>query len=88
MAAGLFQILGQDLAEHPFAATTKANQRKPTNKSALWINVDFEHPTTFETLALKAETKKDIMDDLIVFIESEDYGKSTFDGCNSQFVAL
>ncbi|XP_074330681.1 AAA-ATPase At3g28580-like [Apium graveolens] len=52
----------------------KNRQRKLyTNKSSYWIEADFEHPATFETLALKPETKKDIVDDLITFSEAKDY---------------
>lgn len=61
------------------AISLKNRQRKLyTNKRqmsypARWISVVFEHPATFDTLALNPETKKDIMDDLITFSKAKDY---------------
>ncbi|XP_043704134.1 AAA-ATPase ASD, mitochondrial-like [Telopea speciosissima] len=44
------------------------------NKS-VWSHVVFEHPSTFQTLAMDPEKKKDIMEDLINFSKSKDYYK-------------
>ncbi|XP_058188151.1 AAA-ATPase ASD, mitochondrial-like isoform X2 [Rhododendron vialii] len=41
----------------------------------MWSSVVFEHPATFDTLALEAKKKKEIMNDLITFTKSKDYYK-------------
>ncbi|MQM21717.1 hypothetical protein Taro_054761 [Colocasia esculenta] len=38
-----------------------------------WSHVPFEHPATFETLAMDSERKREIMDDLRMFRKSKDY---------------
>uniref|UniRef100_A0A0D9WWG5 AAA+ ATPase domain-containing protein n=1 Tax=Leersia perrieri TaxID=77586 RepID=A0A0D9WWG5_9ORYZ len=38
-----------------------------------WSYVDFDHPTTFETLGMEPEKKKAIMDDLDTFQKSKDF---------------
>ncbi|KAK1402418.1 AAA-ATPase ASD, mitochondrial-like [Heracleum sosnowskyi] len=54
------------------------NNKKETwsrygGRSTMWSHVVFEHPASFETLALEAKTKKDIMNDLITFSKAKDY---------------
>ncbi|TVU48853.1 hypothetical protein EJB05_00134, partial [Eragrostis curvula] len=49
-----------------------------TNKSSsdrgnIWNHVPFEHPSTFNTLAMDPHKKEDIKDDLLEFMESKDY---------------
>lgn len=44
-----------------------------TNSGSYWSHVVFEHPATFQTLAMGAEKKKEIMDDLLTFSKAEDY---------------
>ncbi|KAM6549947.1 hypothetical protein CsatB_021623 [Cannabis sativa] len=44
-----------------------------SGKSSKWISVDFEHPASFETLALDPKLKKDIMKDLLKFKNGKDY---------------
>ncbi|XP_047965342.1 AAA-ATPase ASD, mitochondrial-like [Salvia hispanica] len=45
-------------------------------RRSLWSEVVFDHPATFETLAMDPEKKKGIIDDLTNFSESKDYYKS------------
>ncbi|RAL47630.1 hypothetical protein DM860_011368 [Cuscuta australis] len=40
---------------------------------ALWSHVVFDHPASFEKLAMDAGKKKEILDDLIAFKEGRDY---------------
>ncbi|OWM73990.1 AAA-ATPase ASD, mitochondrial-like [Punica granatum] len=42
------------------------------NKSK-WCHVAFEHPATFETLAMDPKKKQDIMNDLVTFTKAKDY---------------
>ncbi|KAL1553146.1 AAA-ATPase ASD, mitochondrial-like [Salvia divinorum] len=42
----------------------------------LWSEVVFDHPATFQTLAMDVQRKQEIIDDLINFSESKDYYKS------------
>ncbi|XP_042496496.1 AAA-ATPase ASD, mitochondrial-like isoform X2 [Macadamia integrifolia] len=44
-------------------------------KRSVWSHVVFEHPATFQTLAMEPQKKKEIMDDLINFSKSKDYYK-------------
>ncbi|WOH00258.1 hypothetical protein DCAR_0519616 [Daucus carota subsp. sativus] len=39
----------------------------------MWSHVVFEHPASFETLALEVKVKMDIMNDLITFSKGKDY---------------
>ncbi|KAK9077839.1 hypothetical protein SSX86_006177 [Deinandra increscens subsp. villosa] len=40
-----------------------------------WSHVVFEHPSTFDTLAMDPKKKKDILNDLMTFRKSKDYYK-------------
>nr|XP_043633428.1 AAA-ATPase At3g28580-like [Erigeron canadensis] len=55
----------------------KTRQRKlyTNNKKCYWTYILFEHPSTFDTLAMDPKKKKDILDDLIKFSKSKDYYK-------------
>ncbi|XP_022003862.1 AAA-ATPase ASD, mitochondrial [Helianthus annuus] len=44
-------------------------------KKTIWSHIVFEHPSTFDTLAMDPKKKKDILDDLITFSKSKDYYK-------------
>ncbi|XP_044480227.1 AAA-ATPase ASD, mitochondrial-like, partial [Mangifera indica] len=44
-----------------------------TNKGSWWSHVTFEHPATFQTLAMEPETKQEIIEDLITFSKAEDF---------------
>ncbi|KAG5527397.1 hypothetical protein RHGRI_028322 [Rhododendron griersonianum] len=45
------------------------------NQRTMWSSVVFEHPATFDTLAMEEKKKKEIMNDLITFTKSKDYYK-------------
>lgn len=63
--------------------TVKERQRKlyTNNKSenwygwkrSMWSHVVFKHPSKFDTLAMDPKRKKEIIDDLTTFSDSEDY---------------
>nr|XP_043630675.1 AAA-ATPase At3g28580-like isoform X2 [Erigeron canadensis] len=55
----------------------KTRQRKlyTNNKKCYWSYILFEHPSTFDTLAMDPKKKKDILDDLIKFSNSKEYYK-------------
>ncbi|XP_022739867.1 AAA-ATPase ASD, mitochondrial-like [Durio zibethinus] len=65
------------------AIATKNRQRKlysnnPSGnwygyKGSKWSNVVFEHPSTFDTLAMDAKMKEEIKNDLIKFSKGKDY---------------
>ncbi|XVE83861.1 hypothetical protein DITRI_Ditri16bG0122000 [Diplodiscus trichospermus] len=65
------------------AIATKNRQRKlysnnPSNnwygyKRSKWSNVVFEHPATFDTLAMDANMKEEIKNDLMKFSKGKDY---------------
>ncbi|KAJ7970937.1 AAA-ATPase [Quillaja saponaria] len=56
------------------AIKVKNRQRKLyTNNGSYWSHVVFEHPATFQTLAMEAEKKKEIIDDLITFSKAEEF---------------
>lgn len=56
------------------AIKVRNRQRKLyTNNGAYWSHVVFEHPASFQTLAMEPERKKEIIDDLIAFSKAEDF---------------
>ncbi|CAI0453679.1 unnamed protein product [Linum tenue] len=56
------------------AIKVRNRQRKLyTNNGPFWKHVVFEHPANFETLALEAKQKKEILEDLITFSQAEEY---------------
>nr|GEY09815.1 AAA-ATPase ASD, mitochondrial-like [Tanacetum cinerariifolium] len=67
------------------AIAVKTRQRKlyTNNKSeswygyrrTMWSHIIFEHPSTFDTLAMDPNKKKEILNDLITFTKSKDYYK-------------
>jgi ATP-dependent 26S proteasome regulatory subunit len=44
-------------------------------RSSVWSHVAFEHPATFDTIAMDPEKKREIIDDLITFREGKEYYK-------------
>ncbi|PWA67988.1 AAA+ ATPase domain-containing protein [Artemisia annua] len=44
-------------------------------KKKIWSHIIFEHPSTFDTLAMDPKKKKEILNDLITFSKSKDYYK-------------
>ncbi|KAM0005808.1 putative AAA+ ATPase domain, ATPase, AAA-type, core, AAA-type ATPase domain-containing protein [Helianthus debilis subsp. tardiflorus] len=44
-------------------------------KKTVWSHIIFEHPSTFDTLAMDPKKKKEILNDLITFSKSKDYYK-------------
>lgn len=56
------------------AIKVRNRQRKLyTNNGSSWSHVAFEHPATFQTLAMELEKKQEIMDDLVAFSKAEDF---------------
>ncbi|KAI5566792.1 hypothetical protein BDE02_13G044200 [Populus trichocarpa] len=56
------------------AIKVKNRQRKLyTNSGSYWRHVVFEHPASFESIAMEADKKKEIMDDLITFSQAEEF---------------
>ncbi|EXB24923.1 putative mitochondrial chaperone bcs1 [Morus notabilis] len=44
-------------------------------KSGPWSSVDFDHPSTFETMAMEEEVKKMVVEDLDRFVERKEFYK-------------
>ncbi|KAJ4760755.1 P-loop containing nucleoside triphosphate hydrolases superfamily protein [Rhynchospora pubera] len=44
-------------------------------RSSCWSHVAFEHPATFDTLAMDPKKKREIIDDLVTFREGKEYYK-------------
>ncbi|XP_010248609.1 PREDICTED: AAA-ATPase ASD, mitochondrial-like [Nelumbo nucifera] len=42
-------------------------------RKTMWSHVAFQHPATFQTLAMEPEKKKEIVDDLVAFSKGKDY---------------
>ncbi|TVU48854.1 hypothetical protein EJB05_00135, partial [Eragrostis curvula] len=47
--------------------------KSPSDCGKIWNHVPFEHPSTFDTLAMDPLEKEAIIDDLSAFMESKDY---------------
>ncbi|KAL0456405.1 UNVERIFIED_CONTAM: AAA-ATPase [Sesamum latifolium] len=43
------------------------------DEKMMWRHVAFDHPATFDTLAMDPEKKKDIVDDLVAFTKGKEY---------------
>ncbi|XP_071733758.1 AAA-ATPase ASD, mitochondrial-like [Rutidosis leptorrhynchoides] len=44
-------------------------------KRSMWSHIIFEHPSTFDTLAMDPKKKKEVLDDLTAFSKSKEYYK-------------
>ncbi|XP_059670256.1 AAA-ATPase ASD, mitochondrial-like [Cornus florida] len=55
--------------------TNNKNEKWVNYRRTMWTHVHFEHPATFDTLALEPNKKKQIMNDLITFTKAKDYYK-------------
>ncbi|XP_065876825.1 AAA-ATPase ASD, mitochondrial-like [Euphorbia lathyris] len=53
--------------------TNSPGYKWPSYKQTMWSHIVFEHPATFETMALVPEKKKEIIEDLITFSKSKDF---------------
>ncbi|XP_044395442.1 AAA-ATPase ASD, mitochondrial [Triticum aestivum] len=54
--------------------TNKASgSSSPYGAKSAWSHVPFEHPATFDTLAMNLKQKEDVIDDLMAFQESKEY---------------
>lgn len=53
--------------------TNNSNYDKFEYKKLQWSHVPFEHPATFDTIAMDPEKKKDIVQDLLTFSKSKEY---------------
>ncbi|RZC67570.1 hypothetical protein C5167_011262 [Papaver somniferum] len=53
--------------------SNNANQGYYEYKKTLWGHVEFEHPVTFDHLAMDPVKKQEIIDDLVTFSMSRDY---------------
>ncbi|XP_004955729.1 AAA-ATPase At3g28610 isoform X2 [Setaria italica] len=56
---------------------TNSKSRDVYYESKSWSYIDFDHPTTFNTLAMDRAKKKDIMDDLDAFRNNRDFYRRT-----------
>ncbi|KAJ0716200.1 putative AAA+ ATPase domain, ATPase, AAA-type, core, AAA-type ATPase domain-containing protein [Helianthus annuus] len=75
----------QHVLDEGNAIATKTRQRKLYtnsksenwygNKRTMWSHIMFEHPSTFDTLAMDPNKKKEILNDLLTFSKSKDYYK-------------
>ncbi|WKA00377.1 hypothetical protein VitviT2T_018735 [Vitis vinifera] len=56
------------------AINVRTRQRKLyTNNGSMWSHVVFDHPATFHTLAMEADKKREIIEDLVSFSKAEDF---------------
>ncbi|PWA93037.1 ATPase, AAA-type, core [Artemisia annua] len=55
------------------AAKTRQRWLFTNNKRNSWSGIIFEHPSTFDTLAMDPQKKKDILEDIMTFRNSKDY---------------
>lgn len=56
------------------AIKMRNRQRKLyTNSGSMWSHVVFDHPATFQTLAMEPATKRELIEDLQAFSKAEDF---------------
>ena len=53
--------------------TNSPGYKWPSYKQTMWSHIVFEHPATFETMALEPDQKKEIIEDLLTFSQSKDF---------------
>ncbi|KAF7069805.1 hypothetical protein CFC21_075384 [Triticum aestivum] len=53
--------------------TNCGGRRRRYLRNSVWDHVKFEHPATFDTLAMDTDQKEAIMDDLIAFKDGKEY---------------
>lgn len=53
--------------------TNSPGYKWPSYKQTMWSHIVFEHPATFETMAMEPEKKKEIIEDLLTFSKSKDF---------------
>ncbi|GLU12283.1 hypothetical protein SLE2022_289770 [Rubroshorea leprosula] len=53
--------------------TNSPGYKWPSYKQTMWSHIVFEHPATFETMALEPEKKQEIIEDLVTFSQSKDF---------------
>ncbi|KAF8399387.1 hypothetical protein HHK36_015251 [Tetracentron sinense] len=53
--------------------TNSPGYKWPSYKQTMWSHIVFEHPATFDTLAMEPQKKQDIIEDLLNFSKSKDY---------------
>ncbi|XP_052196019.1 AAA-ATPase ASD, mitochondrial-like [Diospyros lotus] len=69
----LGQYLKHVIREGKAIKLTNRQRKLYTNSGSHWRNVLFEHPATFQTLAMDPEKKKEIIDDLVAFSKAENF---------------
>jgi len=52
---------------------TPAHRYFPSHKQTMWSHIVFEHPATFESMAMEPEKKREIVEDLLTFSKSKDF---------------
>ncbi|KAE9467332.1 hypothetical protein C3L33_00777, partial [Rhododendron williamsianum] len=53
--------------------TNGARDKYAYPRQPMWSNVPFEHPARFESVAMEAEKKQEIIEDLLTFSQSKDF---------------
>ncbi|KAB1216699.1 putative mitochondrial chaperone BCS1-B [Morella rubra] len=53
--------------------TNSPGYKWPSYKQTMWSHIVFEHPATFETMAMEPGKKKEIIEDLLTFSKSKDF---------------
>ncbi|KDP31184.1 hypothetical protein JCGZ_11560 [Jatropha curcas] len=53
--------------------TNSPGYKWPSYKQTMWSHIVFEHPATFDTMALEPEKKQEIIEDLVTFTKSKDF---------------
>ncbi|KAL1200921.1 AAA-ATPase [Cardamine amara subsp. amara] len=55
--------------------TNNPSSQWDSSKTSLWRYIDFEHPASFQTLAMDPKKKEEILNDLVAFSNGKDYYK-------------
>ncbi|XP_066392076.1 AAA-ATPase At3g28610-like [Miscanthus floridulus] len=76
-AKGQFGIASSPKNRRRRLYTNCKSRHSSTYEYMSWSYVNFNHPTTFETLAMEPAKKKEIMDDLDAFRSSRDFYQRT-----------
>ncbi|XP_059442741.1 AAA-ATPase At3g28580-like [Corylus avellana] len=53
--------------------TNTYDHKLSSHKQTMWSHIVFEHPATFESMAMEPEKKREIVEDLLTFSKSKDF---------------
>lgn len=67
------EIKRQNKQRRLYTNSSSSSIKYSGRRQTMWSHIVFEHPATFETLAMEPDKKQEIIEDLLTFSKSKDY---------------